>query len=252
MNKLTLLAAAAALMTATPAAAQGYLGVVYQDGEEEAFGNDIDVEAWKGEGAFGWNGGSWGAQLNGNFGNFESEFGADSDFWSLDGHLYWQGGGWRLGGFLATWEIEDSDENTYGIEGMYDFNEQLNVYASYGEGESNVITDLDTSFFEVGGNFYFTPNVRVGANLGRGEIESSGGSSDLESYGIDAEFMPWSAPVSITLAYDDLSVDPEGFGSQIFQVGVRWNFGGGTLRERDNATPFRQVTHWGARLIGTY
>ena len=252
MKRLSLLAAAAVLLTASPAAADGYVGVQYNDNQQEAFGTDIDVETWKGEGAFGWNNGSWGAQIGASIGQVETEFGGDSDFHALEGHLYWQHNAWRLGGFVATWELEDSDETIFGVEGMYDFNEQFNLGASYSEGDSDVVASLDTSYLIVSGNFYATPNLRFGANLGRGEIESSSGSSDLESYGLDVEFMPWSAPVSLTLGYDNFETDPGGFGSEVLQIGARWNFGGGTLRERDNATPFNAMTHWGARLIGTH
>ncbi|MBL8546243.1 MAG: hypothetical protein JNL81_07250 [Hyphomonadaceae bacterium] len=254
MRKLTLLAAAAALMTATPAAAEGYLGVQYNDVDEEVFGLDVENESWKAEGAWGWNNGNWGAQVGAAFGSVDTS-GGDEDYTTLEGHLYWQSGSWRVGGFATNWDFASQQENAYGVEGMYDFGEQWNVSASYAVGDSDVITDLDTTYALLGGNFYLTPDVRFGVNIGQGEIESTGGTADLESYGLNTEFKLWSAPVSVTLAYDHFETDdpaPFTFGSDVVQVGARWNFGGGTLRERNNATPFEAMTHWGARLIGTY
>lgn len=69
MKKTALMAAAAALMAASPAAATGgYLGIEYGSGESDILLGESDSEGWQGEGAVGFGGAGWGAQVDGSFG----------------------------------------------------------------------------------------------------------------------------------------------------------------------------------------
>ncbi len=253
MKKSIWIAAAAALMTATPAAANGYLGLEY--GNTDAGGGDVDV--WQGEGAFGWNSGSIGGQIGGAFGNIDGGSGSDADFYNLNGHLYYNGGGWRLGGVIAHTSFDTSpssvDETVYGIEGMVDLGPSANIYGSYTVGEADFIVDVDTWNLDAGINFYATPNVRLGAMVGIGNIDGGGGGdADTNTYGLNAEFQPFSAPISLTLGWNHFEVDGGGSDADNFQIGARWNFGGGTLQERNNATPFSTPTALLSRIFGTY
>jgi hypothetical protein len=73
MKRIALFAAAAALLAASPAAAQGYAGARYSTSDSDFFGGGVDVDSWQGEGAVGWNPGSWGGQVGGSFGNVERD-----------------------------------------------------------------------------------------------------------------------------------------------------------------------------------
>lgn len=247
MKKSLLLAAVAALFGIGPAAAEGYLGASYSSTE---LGN-VDVDTWQGEGAFGLNSGGWGAQLNGTLGNLEAN-GSDADFYTLDGHIYFNGAGWRLGGLVSYADVDDGggyDEINYGIEGMFDLGSQANVFASYVIGESD-FGDLDVSSFELGMNYYVTPNARIGANFNAGTVEDSPFKEDTRGFGINGEFQPWSMPLSLTAGWNQFEVvDTEIPESETFSIGVRWNFGGGTLQERNNAMPFEAATMLG-RIYG--
>jgi hypothetical protein len=256
MKKSALLAAAAALAAASPAAAQGYLGVRYETGNLDAgFLGDQDYDGWQGEGAFGWDAppGGWGGHFGGAFGNIETDT-LDADFSRFDGHLYYEGaGGWRLGGVVATTSLDDadSDEWIYGLEGTFNAGPNVQWWGALTMGTLDDGTDeYDTWNADLGINFYSSPNVRFGGNIGFGNIDDI--DYDTFSAGINGEFQPWSAPVSIYGGWQTFTLETTFLGdveSSAFSIGARWNFGGGTLQDRNNATVFTTNTQYSARLF---
>lgn len=257
MKKTALLAAAAALMAATPAAAEGYLGLEYGSNSID-LGGDVDFDVWQGEGAFGFAGSGWGAQVDGSLGNLEADPGGDADFWTLGGHLWWNGGAWRLGGLVTTTQLSDDtsdiEEWAYGVEGTYDVGENAVLFSSLttGESDSGGPTSVDTFNWDAGANFYFSPNIRVGGSFGVGNIDVGPVEADTSSFGLNGEIQPWSAPVSITVGYNRFEIDDVGVDSNALTIGARWNFGGGTVRDRDNAAPFDTNTGYINRLYGVW
>lgn len=257
MKKTALFAAAAALLAASPAAAQGYAGARYSTSDMDFLGTGLDSDSWQGEGAFGWNSGSWGGQIGGSFGNVDLDGLTDSDFWTGNAHLYWDAGSWKIGGVIVTTEADDleSDELTYGIEAMFDIGSSANIYGSATQGEFDFIglIDFDTWNLDIGGSIYASPNVRFGANVGTGNLDAGSGLDfDTTTAGLNAEFQPWSAPISITLAYNYHDIDDIETTSNTFSVGARWNFGGGTIQDRNNATPFTTNSGVLNRTLGIY
>jgi hypothetical protein len=260
MKKTALLAAAAALMVATPAAAQGYLGLEYGSGNIDfGGGSDTDLDLWQGEGAFGFGGGSWGGQIDGQVGNLEADSGGEADFWTLGGHAWWNGAGWRLGGVITTTQLSESgtdiDEIQYGLEGTYDIgaNAVLRSSLTTGTVDTGGSSEADLFNWDIGANFYSSPNVRFGGFFGIGNLDAGGGLDvDTTSYGLNAEFQPWTAPVSITLGWNQFDIDDVDVSSSVFSVGARWNFGGGTVRDRDNAAPFDTNTGYINRLYDVW
>lgn len=256
MKKTALLAAAAAMMIATPAAAQGYLGLEYGNGTIDFGGPDQDLDVWQGEGAVGFGGtGNWGGSIDGSLGNIDAGTG-DADFWTLAGHLWWQGSGWRLGGVVATTSVDDGgslDETQYGVVGSWDFSPNASLWSSYTLGEvDSGGPSADLSNWDIGANFYASPNIRIGGFIGFGNIDTGGGDLDTSSWGINGEFQPWSAPVSITAGWNSFEVEDAGVEASAFQIGARWNFGGGTIQDRNNATPFETNTGYVNRLYGVW
>jgi hypothetical protein len=243
VKKTALLAAAAALFAA-PAFAQsgGSIGLNYTNIEDEADGYQLD-------GAFGSASGSFGFQIDGDFGNIEDEV----DTQTIAGHAYWNGGGWRIGGVYAYTNFDtgggSASETAYGIEGTWDLGTQAVVLASYTIGETELSGDIDTSSFDIGLNYYFTENFRVGALYGFGKLEEGGGGeADTSNLRLNAEWQPWTTPVSFTFGYNRFDIDDGvGEGADSWSIGARWNFGG-SLRERDNATPFDTRTGLYQRL----
>jgi hypothetical protein len=257
-----LLAAAAALMAASPAAAGGgYLGLEYDTGEASLILGEADGEGWQGEGAFGFGSGpGLGGQINGSVGTMEiDDIGLDLDTWSLAGHLWWDGGGWRIGGVVATADHDgggaaEFDETAYGIEGTFDAGSSAVIFGSLtaGDGDFAGLFDYDTWNLDGGANFYFTPNMRVGGFVGTGNVDTGGGDIDSFSFGVNGEFQPWAAPISITVGWNMFELDDIDVDANMFRVGARWNFGAGTLRDRDNATPFNTTTGLVSRALGTW
>ena len=240
MKRIALLAAAAAALTATPAMASGHLGLLYTNTSADDIAGD-DVDGWQGEGAVGFSGGSWGGQFDASLGNL-SVGSDDADTWAAAGHFWFDGGG--------TTSLGDT---SYGVEGTIDLGANFVANAAATWGSADFLTDLDTNMFDFGGDFYASPNVRFGADFGFGNAEVSSFEADLQSIGVDAEFQPWSAPVSISVGYDSYEFDGDGpfdFSADTWSVGARWNFGGGTLRDRDNVTPFDGRTAVWQRLFG--
>jgi hypothetical protein len=248
MKRTALIAAVAALMGAAPAAAQGYLGVEY--GNADLAGTDADV--LQGEGEFGWNSGGWGGQVGGSFGNVDLDV-FDSEFWTLNGHVYWGGDSWRIGGVVATTQMDfDVEEWAYGVEGQFDLGPNTNVAASLTAGEiENPGETFDTWNLDASFNFYFNPNLRVGATAGTGNIQGDlGFDEDSTSLGVNGEFRPWAAPISITLGWNYFDFDGDEFDTA--QIGARWNFGAATVQERNGAVPFTTTTGYRNRVYGIY
>jgi hypothetical protein len=260
MKKTALLAAATALIAASPAAAaNGYVGVEYDTGETAVLFSEFDSEGWQGEAAVGFGGAGWGAQLGGSFGNFESDdLGLDWDTRHLAAHLWWSGSGWRIGGVVANSNLEgvstlDVDETVYGLEGTFDVGASAVLFSSLTTGSGDWLgVDYDSFNWDAGVNFYASPNIRIGGFFGIGSFDLDGvGDFDTSSLGVNGEFQPWSAPVSITVGWNSYTVDDLDIDASMFRVGARWNFGGGTLRDRDNSTPFDTTTGFAARA-GTW
>lgn len=261
MKRTALLAAAAALFAATPAAANGYLGAEYLTGESDVIIGNADSDGWQGEGAFGFGGDGFGGQIDGSYGNIDLDgTGIDFDAWSLGGHLWWNFGSWRLGGVVVAADAEtgspfEFDEMAYGVEGTWDLGPSVVLIGSLtrGDGEFAGVLDYETFNLDVGARFYATPNVRLGGFLGTGNADIDGlGDADSLSFGLNGEFQPWSAPVSFTVGWNTFEIEDIDVEADMFHIGARWNFGGGTLRDRDNSVPFETRTGVLQRTLGTW
>lgn len=241
-----MLTAAAMALTATPALANGgHLGLSY-DLNDTDVGAD-DIKTWQVDGRYGFDLGALGAQVDGSIGTSDDDAGTDVDHWALDGHLFFQGTGWRLGGGIATSNSEfgggggEADEVAYGIEGTFDVGANTVLSGSYAIGETDIGIDFDTTNFDAGVTFYPSANFKVYARGGVGSLDAGGGADfDTSTIGFGAEFAPWAAPVSFTVGYQQFEVDDlfGGLDAESIGLGVRWNLGGGTIRDRDNAAPF--------------
>lgn len=249
MKKTALLAAAAAMFAATPAFATGHVGLAYTNTDS----GTTDADTWQVEGAFGGASGSIGYQLDGGIGQSASS-GSDVDHYTIAGHLFWHTDNWNLGAVIATANIEDGsisvDEIAYGVEGTYNVAPNAVLSGSYTIGETEFLTaDIDAWNADLGFDYYFTDNFRVGAALGSGNLDFGGGADfDTSTYGIDAEWQLSSLPLSFRAGWS--TFDSDAFGDyDSLSIGVRWNFGG-TLRERDQATPFETQTALFQRVYG--
>ena len=238
-----------ALLLATPAMAQsgGHAGVTY--GNTDSDGTDGDT--WQVEGAFGGASGSIGYQFDAGIGNTDAGSSGDIDNRTIAGHLYWHTDNWNLGAVIATTNLDDGDsvdETVYGVEGSFNLAPNAVLTGSYTVGNTEFLTDVDTWNLDAGINYYFSDNFRVSGNIGTGNLDFGGGDLDTSTFGIGAEWQLSSTPISFTADWSTFDADV--FGDyDTLKVGIRWNWGG-TLRERDAATPFDTQTGLYQRVYG--
>lgn len=235
--KKYLLGAAALLAIAAPgvaAAQSGYVDLGYQSSEAEVGGIEADGEGWTLGGAAAWGGnGSLGAQVDALYGDAE-----DTSTYSVGGHLFTRNDSYLFGGFANYGNTEfdggdDVDAWTVGLEGQYYLSRTtLDAALSYGEGD-----DIDAEFtgLDFGATHFVTDNFSFGGNLGFGNIEAGGADDDVMTYGLGAEYQLASAPISIFGGWQHSELDETDADADTLGIGVRYNFGGQSLLERNRS-----------------
>jgi hypothetical protein len=242
--KKFLLGATAAFAIAAPgiASAQtGYVDLSYQDSQAEIGGLEGDSDGWALGGATAWGGnGTLGVQLDGVISSAEGDGGAEADAWTAGAHLFTRNDSHLVGGFVNFGNVDadgvgDFDFWTVGVEGQYYMaRTTLDGAISYSEGE-----DLDAELLaaDLGLTHFVTDNFSFGGGLGFGQIEGAGGDDDVVSYGLGAEYLFASVPVSIFGGWQHAEIDDLDSDSDTLGVGVRYNWGGSLLdRNRNGAS----------------
>lgn len=222
MKKTALLTAAAALMMATPAMAQGYVGASYQN--SDLSGLDIDNWSVNGAAALGSN-----FQVNALYTNVE-----DADVWGIGGHLFSRGTNWLWGGFVGYTSFEgDFDEWTIAGETQF-YMDRTTLTGTLGYTGADLLgTEFDQWALDGEVRAFVSDNFSLQGNLGWMTVDTSGGSGDGWTGGVGAEFQFTGAPISIHGGYQHSDYDGPEIDS--FNIGARWNFGGQTLFERNRS-----------------
>ncbi|WP_135212303.1 hypothetical protein [Vitreimonas flagellata] len=235
--KKYLLGAAALLAIAAPsvaAAQNGYVDLSYQSAEADVGGLEADGEGWTLGGATSWGGdGTFGVQLDALVGEAE-----DSSSYNVGGHLFTRNGNYLFGGFAnyGNTDVDGGDEVdawTVGLEGQYYLSRTtLDAALSYGEGD-----DIDAEFtgLDLGATHFLTDNFSFSGGVGFGSIEGAGDEADVISYGLGAEYQFASAPISLFGGWQHAEIDDADAEADSLSVGVRYNFGGQTLLERNRS-----------------
>lgn len=220
-------AAIAALMTAGAAHAQGHVGLSYQNTD---FGSGTDISTLTVDGA---------ALLGSNFqvnGAYSSVEDGDGDAFSIDGFLFNRSDTSAIGAFLGYQSLDlggSSSADSWSIGGfgqLYRGNTTWSGQIGYND------TEGDIAIIHVDGEarHFFSDNFSAQVNLGYGDIDVSGGSGgDFWSGGVGGELQFSSAPISIYGGWQH--VDFDGGDGDTLGVGIRWNFGGGTLLEQNRS-----------------
>lgn len=224
MKKTALLTAAAALMMATPAMAQGYVDVSYMNAD--VFGSgDIDTFSLGGAAALGAN-----FQLDARYAHLEATGSADA--FQIGGHLFSRGPQWLWGGYVGYTDLDSSGEWTAAFQTQFYMSRTTlsgDLVYSDPEGSSTDFWGLDGEL-----RHFATDNFSIQGNLGFGQV-SGGGSADTWSAGIGAEWQMTSAPISIYGGYQRFDIDGAPDATDAFGIGARWNFGGQSLFERNRS-----------------
>jgi hypothetical protein len=237
-------AAIAALMTAGAAHAQsGHVGVGFQTADAGG-GSEVDSTAVDGAFLFTDN-----FQVNAAYASLEG----DADAWGIDAFLFNRSETGAFGGFIGYQSLDLGGSSTadgwnIGLLGqMYSGNTTWSGQLGYADTESDIsILHLDGE-----ARHFFSDNFSAQANLGFGNIDiSGGGDGDFWSGGVGAEWQFTGAPISIYGGWQH--VDFDGGDVDTLGAGVRWNFGGGTLleRNRSGASYRRAVPSFFELLVG--
>lgn len=232
--KTTLIAGAAlAALLSAPAFAEtvpsGYVGAAWSNTEVETPLGDVDGDGFAVDGAVVWSlGGDLGLQLDAAYADVE-----DSDGVSATAHLFDRNDSFAFGGYVGLAEVEDETGWTAGLEAHKYLN---NVTLAGGLGYAT-IDDSDVDVWGLNGEvrYFVSDNVRLNAGLGWVRAEAGGEDTDGLSIGAGAEYQFDAAPISLFAGvsrteFNDFDVD-----ATSVTVGLRYNFGGTTLKSRDRS-----------------
>jgi hypothetical protein len=235
------LTAAAAPAFAQSASPSGYAGGGYGrtsadveiDGVD--FGDD-EGDSWRVDGAIVFPLGSTaGLQVDGEYLRLQGD-GDDADVLSGTAHLFNAGERGAYGVFAGVSDADDLTFWSVGGEAQANF-DRTTFAAQFGYGR---IDELDEADFFAGrgeARFFATDNLRFDVNGGITRIDGDGGEVDFVNYGAGVEYKFDANPLSLFANVDRVEFDESGVDltSNTLFVGVRYNFGGGTLKDRDRS-----------------
>lgn len=219
--KRTLMCGVAALVLAGAASAEGYVSGNYMD---------LDgADSWSVNGRY---------LLGGHVlldGGYTSADG-DLDVLRIGGHLFAREANWLLGGYVGYSNIDtpitEADEFTLAAEGQYYLERTtLGLTVAYSDLDVPV---ADPSMWSVAGEVrhFVTDNFSLQVGAAWLDVDTTLFSQDGHYIDLGAEYQFDGAPVSVFAGYrhTDIGGDVSTWG-----VGLRWNFGEGTLIQRDRS-----------------
>lgn len=233
-------AAAVAVLFAGAASAQptGYFDLGYSDTEVDTGLGDGELNIWSlGGKVFVPTASNIDWQFDGSVSNTDYDTGDEVTSVSGTAHAFTRNDAWAFGGFVG---LSDSDQNddaawNVGVEGHKYFESvTLAGQLSYGQYFDN----NDVDFWNIGGEarWFLSDNFRLDARLGATQLESGSTDIDVVSYGVGGEYQFAGRPFSIFAGYDRTdSEDLFDLEADTFSVGVRFSFGGDTLKSRDRS-----------------
>jgi hypothetical protein len=228
-------AAAVVALAAVPAFAEtaptGYVGATYSKTNSDDLG-DADTWGLNGSVAFGASD-KIGVQLDAGYANTDVDGLGSADAWGAAAHVFTRNDSWAAGGFVGLTDTDSTTGWNLGVEGQkYLDNVTLAGAVGYGK-----VDDLDLDYWSVGGEarYFVTDNFRLSGNLGWSKVNAFDTDSDLWSVGVGGEYQFSKAPVSIYAAYNHADANDFDVTADTFLVGVRYNFGGTTLKSRDRS-----------------
>ncbi len=215
--------AAVAAPSVASAQATGYVGAVYN---ETDFGGGADFDSYGVEGAVAFAGsGSIVFEIDAALTDSD-----DTDTgYGLVGHVYGRNSDHLFGGFVGIAGSDDTETWIAGLEAnKYFGNFTLGGALFYGNNDD---FDIDGWGANVEGRVFLTDNFRLNGNIGWVEVDTGVSDDDAMMYGVGGEYQFATVPVSIGAGWT--TVDSDGGDIDAWTVGVRYNFGGMTLLDRD-------------------
>ncbi|HEX6866677.1 MAG TPA: outer membrane beta-barrel protein [Caulobacteraceae bacterium] len=230
-------AMAAATLAAAPAfAANGYVGVTGSHTEVDVGSSTGDANSFGLVGAGVTPlGANLGLQFDGGVVFNDSDDLSDDTAFAGGLHLYRGASNSRFGGFAGVTTSDDVTTWDVGGEGQIFLN---NVVLDGAIGYFN-IDDLDVDGWggRVGASVF--PNDNFSISGGFGLATADGDSVDTDGWmaGIGTEFQMSTMPVSFSANYNHSEIDDFDLEVDTVSIGVNYNFGGGTLKDRKTTGP---------------
>lgn len=229
--KKYLLGAAALLAMAAPGMAHadpsGYVGATYNNVHVDGLGSD---DAWGAEGAVAFQGSDTiGFELDGAI--LDSDNSDTSE--GLTGHVFTRNDNYLFGGFAGVAHSDDSTTWDTGLEANKFF-QRWTLAGAVAYANNN---DTDTEGYGVNAQarFFPTDNLRLQAGVGWASVNAPGGDGRAVSEGVGAEYQLSAVPISFGAGYQHVAFDHSGPEGNVWTLGIRYNFGAGTLRDRDRS-----------------
>lgn len=135
----------------------------------------------------------------------------------------------RLGAFVGGVSGDNFDLAGGGVEGRFNLSPNWRLDASAGAASG----DADAWAARGELRFFVSDNTRLDGFANFVSFDAGGGSDDGWVFGFGAEHQFGGAPVSLFGRVEHGELNDIDIASDSFRVGLRWNFGGGTLRDRD-------------------
>lgn len=166
----------------------------------------------------------------------------DVDVFRVGGHVFWTGGDWLLGGYVGGEWVEtpagDADDWVVAGEGQFHTGRvTLAATVSYSEMETPVLISFDQWNVNGALRYFVTDNLSLEANAAYLDttINPVSLSASGSYFGLGAEYQFDAHPISIFAAYRHTDIGDGSPEIDTWGVGLRWNFGEGTLMARDRS-----------------
>lgn len=231
-NLLIASASAVVLFSAAAAQAQtvGHIGANYARSDTDVGASDFKDDVFQAEGAVAFDAGKLGVALDGSVADSN-----DSDaVWTGTAHLNGKLGAARLGGFAGVVSTDGDTLWAVGGEGQTDLGKSTVLYGQAGYGQ---IDDLNVDLWAVRGELrhYVSDNFKLAGSLGYVNADFGPVDADGWNAGVEAEYQFKDTPFSVFGGWSHFDSNDLSTNSDTLQVGVRFTFGGATLRGRDAA-----------------
>lgn len=232
MRKL-FLGAAAMVALAAPgvASANGYVGLDY---------SNVDVDGAGSADGLGVSGSvvlTPNLAIDGAIATSDNDGGDDTTAFGGTGHLFTNNSSYLFGGFVGfgTTDSDADDSTTWGggVEGQYYMNNV--TFAGALSYATNDDSDTDVWGLDGQARYFVSENFRLQGGVGFYSLDNDVAEDDAINLNVGGEYLFSSVPVSVGLGYSNITFDEADVDIDAISATVRYNFGGGSLLDRDRS-----------------
>jgi hypothetical protein len=223
----------AGLAPGAASAQSGHIDLSYTDSDSD-LGNGVESTSIGGSIAFADH-----VQLDARYMDVQQDPSPEAAAWDVGGHVHMRNSSWLIGGYVGYQTIDGAStahEYTYAVESQFYIDRStISATFSYSDDDSPAgaeLTVLDGQY-----KFFATDNLSLTGGLGWGQGELNSFAVDYWDANLGVEYQFNGTPISLFAGYrhGDFGSDVGEIETDAFGAGVRWNFGGGTLLERNRS-----------------